>query len=1100
MQDSDSASVQTFLFADVRGYTRYTQEHGDEAAARLAERFAAIASEVLTSRGGHVVEVRGDEVLAAFASPRRALRAAVELQQRLELERESTTSLPLHAGIGLDCGEAVPVGGGFRGGALNLAARLCALAAQGEILASEGVIHLARKMDGIEYLPRGESQLKGFADSVQVIEVRPAFESSDEVGDDSSATSKLSPSRLPIGGFLGALPTNRLVGRQVELQRIDQALDDVAAASGRLVLLAGEPGVGKTRLAQEVTLHARNRSFTVASGRCYETYAAAPLYPFRECTSTLYSEAPAAIRALVPGRWPHLGRLVPELATAIPPAASSHEEQQRLFWAITGLVQAVAEISPVALLLDDLQWADGSSLELLQHLTRRTRGDRVLLFGTYRDVDVGRHHPLERTVLDLSRERLVERISVSRLDREATAALMATTIGDVNIPSDFGDLIYRRTDGNPFFTEELVRSLVESGDVYRLGNGWMRKELDEIEVPESVRSVIGQRLSRLSTEAQDLLREASILGQTFAFDDLQILCGQSEEAVEGLLEESLQAGLIRLLGRDRYSFNHALTQHTLYTEIPSRRRRRRHLAAGEALEGLSEPVRERRAAELAWHFAEGADAARGFQYAVVAGDQAEALWAHDDAAAYYQTALDLVEDLGDPRSEAIVREKLGGLYTATIQYPRALEMLERAAALYHSLSDWDNESRVIAQIGRVHFAGGSYKPITVRLEAAIETLRSHASPGAIAEVYSSLGRCLYGQDRYQDALIASGKAIDLGRQAARSGVVAESLVTRGSALARLEQPSVALSALEEAVAFAETVPDLFSACRGLQMASAVALSRGDLNASRAYIERARELAERMDNRRQLATTKFGLAVNAFIRGDRKEADVLASEAAEIMQRLGGFWLPFLDAARFSLLIAPGEWDAAPAALKECINISEAMGSGLAKRAQRLQVEEYLLTGRAKEALAMLRQMQKNDLPGKDSELASLVAWALADAGDLEEALRLVGEAIAVAEAGEFRPRLVVLLRIKALVASRQRRWDEAERAIIASIVLARSMPYPYAEARALEVRAFSESERGDPAAAAASAQEAHAIFRRLQAHLDAKRAEEFLFQLRHPRS
>jgi class 3 adenylate cyclase len=178
---ADDAQIRTFLIADVRGYTVFTQEHGDEAAAALARKFAAVARQGVEARGGTVVELRGDEALAVFDSPRQAIRASVELQRRFVDETVADPGLPLAVGIGLDAGEAVPVDGGFRGGALNLAARLCSIAAPAEILASPAVTHLARKVEGVAYVERGSVRLKGLADPVQVIRLRAE---ADDAADD----------------------------------------------------------------------------------------------------------------------------------------------------------------------------------------------------------------------------------------------------------------------------------------------------------------------------------------------------------------------------------------------------------------------------------------------------------------------------------------------------------------------------------------------------------------------------------------------------------------------------------------------------------------------------------------------------------------------------------------------------------------------------------------------------------------------------------------------------------------------------------------------------------------------------------------------------
>lgn len=246
MQAGDAAtgrepSLLTFLIADVRGYTRFTNERGDEAAARLADRFAELCETVLGAYDGRVIELRGDEALAVFPSARNALRGTVALQQAFKQSVADDPSLPLSVGMGLDAGEAIPVRGGYRGGALNLAARLCSIAGAGEILASEGVIHLARKTEGLAFVDRGQVTLKGLAHPVRVLQIAPEGELPDALP--------------PLQQILVTHPTNLpdeptpFVGREEEIVRITSLLRD---PNIRLVTLTGPGGTGKTRLAVQV--------------------------------------------------------------------------------------------------------------------------------------------------------------------------------------------------------------------------------------------------------------------------------------------------------------------------------------------------------------------------------------------------------------------------------------------------------------------------------------------------------------------------------------------------------------------------------------------------------------------------------------------------------------------------------------------------------------------------------------------------------------------------------------------------------------------------------------------------------------------------------
>ena len=696
--ETQATLVRTFLFADIRGYTRFTQEFGDEAAARLTTKFGVVANECVSAREGQIIGLQGDEAVAVFGSARQALRAAIDLQKSFADECTLDPSLPLLVGVGLDTGEAVQVADSFIGAALNLAARLCKLAGPQEVLASEGVVHVARKLDGIAYAERGFAQLKGFAQPVRIIHVVPVADGANAGGQAPALTARTVEATLPIGAFLGALPSSLLVAREPEMQRLFALEDAVASGNGRLVLLAGEAGVGKTRLAQEVMLSARNRGFLIATGRCYELHQSVPFYPFLDALATAYNSCPPAVHNAVPVRWPHVGRLLSDAGFEIPPPGpNSQEEQQRLFRAITGFLQAIAAEMPVALLLDDLHWADGASLELLQHLARHTRADRILLLGSYRDVEVSRRHPLEAALRELAREELLERIGIRRLAARGTSELIADILGERNVSVQLVDLIHQRTEGNPFFVQHLLRFLVERGDVYQAEGHWAERGLAKIEVPESVRSVIGQRLARLSESTQEILQDASVLGQTFGFDGLSQLGDRREEQLEAALEEAGSTGLVREAGTDTYAFDHALTQQVLYTEVPGRRKRRLHLAAAEGLERLPQESRARHSAELAWHFLEAAAEDRALPYAIAAGDEAKAVFANREAERHYTNALEIAEHVGDQLRQGQILARRARLFLGMFEGKSALKDYERS--LESSRRQGDREQELAGLLG-----------------------------------------------------------------------------------------------------------------------------------------------------------------------------------------------------------------------------------------------------------------------------------------------------------------------------------------------------------------------------------------------------------------
>lgn len=1063
--------LRTFLIADMRGYTAYTVERGDAEAARIAAGFAAVARRAVEAREGRLLELRGDEALAVFDSARQALRAAMDLQQLRISE-----GLPLPIGVGLDAGEAVPLEGGYRGAALNLAARLCSLAGPDEVLASETVTSLARHLDDLTYSDRGGVRLKGFSEDVRVRQILPATAAEPVALEAAPAAPE---QRLAIGGFLGALPATTMVGRSAEMARATAAVEAVAEGNGRLLLLSGEPGVGKTRLAQEVTLLVRDRGFLIAVGRCYEPHTAVPFYPFLDALRTVYLASTPALRSLVATRWPQLGRLLPDQAIPVPPAASSaHEEQQRTYWAVTSFLQAAAEWKPLAILLDDLHWADSPSLELLQHLTEHARESRILLLGTYRDTDIDRSHPLTRVILDLTRERLADRLQVARLDADETASLVADALGGLPVSEELVSLVFRHTGGNAFFAEELARSLAERGEI-------AMDEVDELQIPETVRSVIAERIGRLSAEEQEIVVEASVLGQTFSFDDVMSMTGRDEDALDAALTAAGALGMVKEMGDDRYTFNHALTQAALYTELSPRKRRKLHRAAAEALAAEPEAVRSRRASDLARHYREAGDLEQALPWLLRLGDQAEAAWSHNDAARQYDLALQAAVETGDQVMEAGVCERLGGLFTAVIRYPKALEMLERASRLYAALGNPQGEARTVAQMGRVHLAGGSAEAGIERLTQALDSLGTAATPSARAEMLSSLARCLSVAGRHREALDAAEKAGALASQPGGSpGVLSEATVTRGSALAMLGHWTEALEVLTEAADRAEAGKDLFSACRGSQYIAGIQLARGDFEAVRSSMDRGLSLADRMQNSRQIATCMLGLATIAFLSGEPDRARELAERVLPIMKGLGGFWLSLLHSAGLSLSLAPGEWAAAPAALKEALLQTETATPLAALRAQQLIAARDLEEGRleaARSALEILLSDPRLEDAQRDF-VDQLVAEANILAGDPEPALAMAARGLERAGAEGLTVAQCGWLRIQALAQDRAGAGEQARAVFAAAVDSARRMPYPLREGRLLHSWGMTLAAQGQAEEGRELLEQAAAIFRRLGAH------------------
>lgn len=446
---------------------------------------------------------------------------------------------------------------------------------------------------------------------------------------------------LPTGGYLGACPTTPMIARNAESGRVLTALHDAATGRGRLIMLTGEAGVGKTRLAQEAMIRAREMGFVVLIGRCYEEHVGSPFFPFLEALAAAWAAASPALREQAAVRFRDLGRLLPD--AVLPAPMSSDDPRPRVLTAAAGFLQNLADEAPLALLVDDLHWADSACLELFVHLARALHAHRTFILGSYRDLEVVPGRPLTTALANLVRDGLVEMRTLSPLSPQETAQQIGAHFAIAEVSEDLGALVHARTAGNPFFTIEMVTSLVEQGALDRDGARWDGTAVREMTAPFSIRAVVAQRIGYLSPTARNLFHQAAVFGQEFELDILLAAAELEEETVLTEMDALLAARLVeeRRYGRqERYAFVHELVARTLADELPRYRLRQLHVKAAEALE-RARGERLDTAAEVARHFLAGGKEARAVRYLELAGDHAARLFALDEAVSYFQSALEI---------------------------------------------------------------------------------------------------------------------------------------------------------------------------------------------------------------------------------------------------------------------------------------------------------------------------------------------------------------------------------------------------------------------------------------------------------------------------
>jgi DNA-binding SARP family transcriptional activator/tetratricopeptide (TPR) repeat protein len=492
------------------------------------------------------------------------------------------------------------------------------------------------------------------------------------------------------------------VARRRELDMLRAAWDQTRAGSRRLVFVGGEPGIGKTRLAQEFA-HAAHADGTVLYAACPEE-ALVAYQPFLEALRNAGLDWARVAR--MPGA-SELARLIPELP-AHPGAPAGDAELRRylLFEAMSSLLDEVAAQAPLALVVDDLHWADRGTLDLLRHVARSRREAPLLIIGTYRDAELRPVHPLAQLLADLRRDPLVERVALQGLTVRDVGALIDSHAGHPAPPSLVGT-VHEHTDGNPFFVEEVLRHLIETGVLYERGGRWTSALTpDEIGVPEGVQEVLERRLSRLSDSCRTVLAAAAVLGREFSFDVLQAMVDTQEDALIAALEEALDAQLI--VDRDHddvpgYGFTHALVRQTLYMGTSGPRRRRLHAQAAAAIELTHS---EEHVAALARHHrlaGSSGDPTKAIRCSLAAGEHAAARFAWNDAAEHWDGAAAVMARVGGWKHErAKLLIALGDLMVVVGDLGRQLAYLEQALALYDQLGDDERAAQAHSRLGMAH--------------------------------------------------------------------------------------------------------------------------------------------------------------------------------------------------------------------------------------------------------------------------------------------------------------------------------------------------------------------------------------------------------------
>jgi predicted ATPase/DNA-binding SARP family transcriptional activator len=697
--------------------------------------------------------------------------------------------------------------------------------------------------------------------------------------------------------------SSSLVGRDREFAQLVSYMQAASQGQGRMVIIDGEVGIGKTRLVQEL-LNQAEPHFHLLIGRCYESEMALPYQPLvealRGCLPLLDIN-----KLQISSLWlrevsklvPELSEFLPSLPNSIP--LNSDTERSRLFEGVAQFFVALSRQRPLILFIDDLHWADQATLILLQYLARHVNRQRILLIGAYRTEDL--NEQLTSMMRNLYQENILSRITLRRLTLEDVTTLIREMAGMQSGGEKFSRRIYQETEGNPFFIFEVIRSLFEEGILHRDEHGWTTDLKDfatnytQLPIPSSIRDVIQARLNRLDEVSRQVLETAAVFRQQFYFDTVKRACDRGEGEILDAFDRLLHAQLIKEgevgIKGSSYDFSHDKIREVAYQQMSGARRQQIHRRVGEALELEYRDRLDEVVSQLAYHFLAGGDREKALKYTIRAGDRARELYANEEAIAYYQRALELA---GSKEELATIYEGLGDVYALVGKHQKAIESYQAVLDSAGERLDKRRMAEIHRKIGRVYERNGERDLALEHFKMGRKILESDGPSLEMVRLDSGMAFLNIRQGQYEEAIRLCQRSLDMLEKLPES---VESQKERariynnlGSVYLNWNDYARATEHFEKSLAIRIESGDTHGTAILYNNLGVVYERQGDYDRALEYHRRSFELEKETGDIYGLAISHTNLGLILCLKGDYLQALDHLEEAVSICEDIGCEWL------------------------------------------------------------------------------------------------------------------------------------------------------------------------------------------------------------------
>ncbi len=851
--------------------------------------------------------------------------------------------------------------------------------------------------------------------------------------------------------LLDRIVRGRIVGREGELAEATVLWERARRGEGQLLLVSGEPGVGKTRLVREVVTRAEVSGSLALAGECYAE-GGAPFAPFAQIVRGAVQDGsqgldvPEFILADLLLLAPDLRLYYPDIPPN--PSLDPQSDKVRLFENVVAFCQVLCQRTPLLLLLEDVHWADSGTLSLLHYLARRTRRLPLLLVATYRETDLDQTRPLQALLHELNRERLGNQLKLRRLDKTSTENMLAALFAE-GITPDFLAGIYQETEGNPFFIEEVCKALVESGKLAYADGRWYRPEMSDLEIPQSIRVAIQSRASNLPVDAQEVLTLAAVLGRQFDYELLAAAGRLEENSLIRSLESAVQAQLIEEMSGARggvFRFTHALIPPILRESLSGPRRRRYHRQVMAALEELRPDDLE----SLTHHALESGDLQKGYRYSLQAARKAHALYALDEALQHARHALDATEELDQVDQLVEIYELMGDILFLQGSYLPCAEAYQQAL---HLTEEPRQRVELNTKIGTTYIWAQDERGLEY-LNTVVRDADPRTQSNELAHATALLGRFHHYRGLYRQAIKYLAEAQEIAEPFQDPLVLTSTYAAMAGAYQHLSE-------FDNSIAWARRLTELgerhnypLAIALGYEFQAECFTFMGFWSDTLQYGGKNRAIGIKIGAQHRIGWADYSLAVAYFGMGDLSRAEELAQNSLDLADRIQDNRLQVLSESQLAVILADrGNHQAARTYAKRAQQRGEKLG-------------DISMVGTGNQALAYCYAMNGDWTAA--GQLMDAVAVALKRSDTLMVPLLYFGFYSQVTlESGDL---------------------EKAEGIAGGNLTLAREAQSPHYEAEALRVLAQLRSVQGQREPAKELLDQAIQIFERLGSRLELGKA------------